>query len=374
MRYKNRMRLKTVCSAAALAAAAILVGCNTDSNPPLKPFITPPAAPATSPTAAATTQPTDVVAELSTLKITRADLDQFLYQSYGLRMLFDLVELDLAKATLNQSGGTLTPAEIATERQNIITGICKGDGSDAPDPSTYETLFTQFLQREHITRAEFDLKIVQTDAYLRKIVTPLVVGKMPEADVRRGFEALYGAKRAIADIELANVREAEIARGRLKTEPFERVAVDMSIDPQTAPTGGRWQPFSDQDPRVPQVIKDSAFSLEKGQVSDIIVDPDSHYHLIKVLDVIDPKLVKYEAVRDQVRKQLEDQLITLNMKKLREQLNTAMGGLKMDDPVLQDQWNAMIAQNEKQDSDREGARRKMNDSIPHPATQPGKNP
>ena len=309
----------------------------------------------------------DVVAELSTLKITRGDLDTLLYKTYGLQMLFDIVQLDLAKATLNQSGGKITAADIDNERQTIIEGICNANGN-GPDPSQYEALFTQFLQREHITRAEFDLKIVETDAYLRKIVTPLVVGKMPDADVHKGFDALYGAKREIEDIELANVREVAIARDRLKREPFEQVAVEMSIDPLTSASGGKWQPFSANDPRVTQVIKDNAFALEKGQVSDMIVDPDSHYHLIKVTDVIEPKLVKFDDVKDAVRTQLEDQLVTYNMKKLRENLRITTQALKFDDPILQQQWDALVEQASSKTTDREQARQKLNQVTTHPSS------
>jgi hypothetical protein len=361
MLYKNRMRRKALFSVSAATAALFLAGCNTDSTPPAKPLV---AAPAT-PLFTASTQPADVVAELSTLKITRSDLDDFLYKTYGLRMLFDLVELDLAKTTLQQSGGVVTPADIQAERQTIIANIC---GEDTP-PSRYEEVFSQFLDREHITRAEFDLKIIETDAYLRKIVTPLVVGKLPEQDVKLGFEQLYGSTREIEDIELANVREAEIARQRLKTEPFERVAVEMSIDQLTAASGGKWQPFSAQDPRVPQVIKDAAFSLQKGQVSDVILDPDSHYHLIKVVNVIEPKLVKYDDVKDEVREQLEAKLIDLDMKKLREELRIKrQQELKFDEPILSSQWDAIVEQATSRTSDRELARQKLNQTTTHPAS------
>ena len=363
--YKNRMRRNSFFSAIIATPALLFAGCNTDTNPasiqPAKPL----AAATTMPFGTATTQATDVVAELATLKITRADLDGFLYKAYGLRMLFDLVELDLAKATLLENGGTVTPADIQAERQTIIANIC---GEDTPR-ARYDEVFTQFLDREHITRAEFDLKIIETNTYLRKIVTPLVVGKLPEQDVKLGFDQLYGATREIEDIELANVREAAIARERLKTEPFERVAVEMSTDQMTASSGGKWQPFTSKDPRVPQVIKDTAFSLQKGQISDVIVDPNSHYHLIKLLNTIEPKLVKYEDVKDEVRKQLEAKLIELDMKKLRDELRIKrQQELKFDEPILGAEWDAIVDAATSKSSDRETARQKLNLSTTHPAS------
>jgi len=293
------------------------------------------------------------------LGIPRSELDSLLYESYGLRMMFDLVELNLAKSTLlAQQGKTLQPADVDRERQIIMTKMM----ADAA-PSDYDNLFDQFLQREHISRAEFEIKVVETDACLRKIIEPIVVGKIPEDKIHRAFDQLYGAKRIIADIELANVRDATRARERCRTEPFEKVAFDMSIDRATAVNGGVWPAFSSQSTEIPAVILQAAFTTDPNQISDIL-QTSTNCHIIKVLQAIPPKLVKYEDEKASVQKQLEDTLIEADIKRLREALTEkAQQQVQIDDPILKAQWNEMLAKSRARTSDPATIKKEMDDKL-----------
>ena len=223
-----------------------IAGCNSDPSPALAPVKASVESPNPIPPIPST-QPTQIVAQMQGVKVNKTELDSLLYDSYGLRMLFDIVELDLAKAMLTKQGKSLDPADVQRERQIILTKIC----GDAPQ-SSYEDLFNQFLEREHLSRAEFDLKVIQTNAALRKVVEPIILGKLTDATIKKGFEQLYGAKRQIADIEVANALRGQIALARLKTEPFEKVAQEMSIDNRTSAKGGVWPPFSAQTPWSPR--------------------------------------------------------------------------------------------------------------------------
>jgi hypothetical protein len=372
--------------AISLAAIAMigsaLIGCNTQPAapppPPIKQY--------------ASTQTADVVAQLEAQKFTRGELDELLYKSYGLRMLFDIVELRLAQNTLELKGLTITQADYDAERKHIIAGIRNEEGPpDGPANETPaakaarlqaydaegENLFHQFLEQQHITKAEFDVKVIQTDAILRKICTPIFVGKLSDETVHRAFEQLYGAKRKIADIELLNARDATIAAQRLKTEPFAQVAREMSVDPKTKDVGGEWEnTFTTQSNWVPQAIRDAAFAMNKGQISDFITE-ESRFHIIKVLDTIppDPKLVKFDDVKDAVRKQMEDQLILNGMKTLREELTEkARQELVFDEPVLKAEWDALLDEKLGKNRDRQSALNALNAQAAKAVTQPATAP
>lgn len=352
---------------AAVASVTILIaGCATTPHPAdstanpaatdtSKPILAAAMAPTTSPAFPAS-QPAEVVAELSTTKITKADLDKLLYQTYGLQMVFDLIELDLAKNTLLvQQNKTLQQADIDRERDIVFSQMFK-----KADKADYDSYFAQFLQKEKIKREEFDIRAIQTSACLRKIIEPLVIGKFSQASLRRGYEIMYGANRQIADITLGNVRDAAAARERIKTEPFEKVAREMSIDTATRDTGGLWAPFSAQSSQVSQVIIESAFSLDVGHVSDILQDGSS-FHLIKVIGVIDPKAARFEDVKADVQKQMEDKLIEKNMKELRQQLQAmAQQQIKFDDPILKAQWDQIIASQQPKSTDKNAVLQEMN--------------
>jgi parvulin-like peptidyl-prolyl isomerase len=355
--YKPFDFYQTVCSLIICAiGVAILAGCNGDQPRP-----TPPPLQAAAPS----TQPAITVAEMSTLKISKIDLDHLLYESYGLRMMFDLLELDLAKATLAQQGGKLLPQDVQRERQLFLQKI----GQDAPQ-SDWENLFQQALQQEHISNAEFDVKVLQTNACLRKIVEPIVINQIPDDKVRRAYEQLYGAKRRIADITLGNIREAQDALGLLQTESFAQVARDMSLDRETAARGGEWPAFSAQSHEIPDVIRNTAFSLEKNQVSATIVSGDK-YHLIKLLEIIPPKVVKYEDVKDYVRKQLENALIEADIKRLREELvNKTQALVQIDDPTLAAQWKELKDKASAKDTDHDGLAKQLDAEHRRAATNP----
>jgi hypothetical protein len=364
MRRLILSKLRVLAALTAVVLPVALTGCNTDPEPKPIASALPPLAPST--------QPVPVVAELAALKISRTDLDQLLYESYGLRMMFDLVELGLAKATLQQQGGTLTPADVQREREITLEGIC----GDAPK-AQYEDLFNQFLQQEHLSRSEFDLKIVQTNAVLRKIIEPLVIGKIPEDKVKRAFEQLYGAKRRIADITLGNVRDATVAHGLLKTEPFAQVAQEMSLDTETRANGGEWPPFSSKSQEIDPVILDAAFSLDPNQVSDILSARNGTFHIIKVVEVIppNPRIARYEDEKQSVRQELESRLIEADIKRLRQGLiEKAQQQVEIDDPILKAQWDEMVAKSTSQSVDRKSVGQQFDQQRQHAATQPSTMP
>jgi parvulin-like peptidyl-prolyl isomerase len=348
-------------STALAVIAAVSTGCEPPPPPLPANLATVAAQPA--PVVTPSSQPVDIVATLSTMNITRGDLDQLLYETYGLRMLFDLVERDLAKNTLEAAHIKIEPKDFVAERKIFMDNI-RGDNKETDD----ENLFEQLLQREHLTRAEFDVKVIQTGAYLRKLAASKVVGSISEAVLHRGFEMMYGEKRQIADIELNNVREAQTAAARIKTEEFGIVASDMSIDQQARPFGGKWAPFSANTQWIPQVIINAAFSMQKGQCSDILED-GGKFHIIKLIDIKEPTIVKYEDVKENVRKELEGRLIEIAMKQMREQLTLKAQQMHFVDPILKAQWNELVAK-QNATTDHQSALKKLNENTIHPATEP----
>ncbi len=327
--------------AVALAAVA-LAGCNETAPPSA--VVRPAAAPTTAPT---TAPAGPAVAHISGITVTRADLDGVLYRAYGIDLLTRLVEVDLAKQALAQKGLTVTPADVADERRRAMEGLF---GADKDHPENFDSDFAQLKSREHLTDTQFDL-LMQSRAMLRKLAHPQVAGQVPESSVRQAFGILYGENRVISDITVQNaVEAAEVHRRLAAGEAWPMVVREMSIDVRTRdvhpPQGqpGQWPPFSAKTPGVPDAIMKEAFALTVGQVSAEPIVEGQRYHLIKLLDVIPPKVVKYDDVKADVRRQVEDQLEEQFITALREQIKRAtVANLQLDDPALQQSWDAMIA-------------------------------
>ncbi len=279
------------------------------------------------------------MAHIGGITIGRDELDRVLYRSYGINLLADLVELDLATHALAQKGLTVDDADVAAERQRSL-----GKMFAEAKPEDYDRLFTQLKAEKHLTDAEFDLGF-RTTATLRKLAHPQVRGQVSDASVRQAFGILYGENRVIADIAVQNLLGvAQVQRRVAAGEPFGAVARAMSTDVRTRDNNGEWPPFSINTPGVPPALLKEAFALKVDQVSPEPIVEASRYHVIKLLAVLPPKIVKYDDVKADVRKQVEDQLEQTFINQLRDQLRQAtLAGLQIDDPTLKQSWDAMIA-------------------------------
>lgn len=317
------------------AAVACVAGCQSSQGPSEHDIISKVnnAGPATTPG-----RDDPGVARLNGITVTRSSLDDLLYRSYGVGILANLVELDLAKQTLAQKGLTLTDADVAAERQRSMERFFPNE-----KPENYDQDFKQLKAEKHLTDVEFDLGF-QTTAALRKIARPLVQPQVNDDAVRRAYGLLYGENRRIADIRVDNVVQVAQVQDALKTQPFDLVAKTRSNDPRTRERGGQWPPFSAKTPGVPTVVMEAAFGMKVGEVSkEPLVDGDQ-YHVIKLLEVVPPKVVNYDQVKDSVRQQVLDSLEQQAINMLRKQLQqAAISGIVIDDPTLKRAWDAMLA-------------------------------
>jgi parvulin-like peptidyl-prolyl isomerase len=361
--FPNRARRAALITAGGL----LLAGC---PDPNIAPSHSP--APEEHPVVPATTGPSSsaVVATIEDMSISQSDLDAVMNEAYGLKMLFELVELDLGKKALQEKGMTLTPTDVDRERELIFSRIFNGAARES-----WETLLQQFLDQQKLTRTEFDIKIIQTRACLRKIVEPQVRGKIPELAIHRGFRQMFGAKMRIRDIELPDLAAVAQARNRLLSEPFDQVAKEMSTDLRTRDRGGEWEPFAVQDASIPEVIRDTAFSINVGDVSgDLQVGV--HYHIIKVIEAIDPKLVTFEQERATVTQVMEDRLIDDSIHKMQLTLQqVAEAQINIDDPGMKKQWDALLG-GQKKTLDRTEVSRRIESQRPttFPTTSPVTSP
>jgi foldase protein PrsA len=320
------------------------------------------------------TQPTGrIIARVNGEPITTDDLDKPLYEAYGLNVLLNLVQFDLARQQADRTGITISPEDIKREEQLTVDKMFGNNAGPNAD-----SLLDEFLAQQHISRPEFNL-VIQTNAYLRKLALPMVNNTITDNDLKLAFGALYGETAKVRDIRLANPREVAEAKRRLAGgESFEQVARELSRDPITAPLGGEMPPFSRQSMAVPQVFREAAFSLSPGQVSDTI-EADGAYHLIQMVQRIPAVGVKFEDVKGAVRQALLDQRVQLMMTQLRNQFRqTALETLEIDDPVLHGQFIKRVNHQDTEIHDRKKIEQQLakehatTKSAEPPATMPSR--
>ena len=321
-----------------------------------------------------------VVAKIGEISITMDQVEKPLLEGYGLNILLNVIQREIAKDTAARRGVKVTPEDIQQERDQTIERMFKDSNEKMQDKIAAARLkgqneeaakladqmrkdtaqaFDQLLQEKHLSMAEFDI-VNETNAYLRKIAEPMLAGKITDDALQEAFKALYGEKVKCRHIQCANLAEIQQAKDRLAAgEPFAKVAQEMSRNSGTGPLGGELPPFSLQFQNLPQAFKDAAFALKVGQVSEI-VQAEGAYHLILLEGRIPPKAVKFEDVKESLRADLMDKATQATVKQLRQQLaDQAIAGLSITDPVMKAQWADKLAKRDAAIKSREGMRDQM---------------
>lgn len=380
----NRVNI-SVC---ALVLVSALYGCKTN-EPTFNPqTISTPA----SPTPAPQSSPNEVLATINEDSITLGQLEPILMQAYGLDILIDFVQRDLAQQQAVQLQIVVTPQDVANERALTLVmlkreahGLRELDSSTQPanddlTPAEASQLLDQMLTQEHLTRTEFDL-IIEINAYLRKIAEPTVLNQMTDEAVRRQFNALYGERVVVHYIVCKTMNGvADVRRDLAAGKSFEDVARARSQDQRTAASGGELPPFTLQDNSIPDVFRQTAFFLKKGQVSDPL-QLNGFIYIIKLMDRIPPAHAKYEDYKDAVRQDLYEKTVQAAMAVMRQKLwKMAQDNMEIKDPELQRQWEALLARRNGNVRDMQEIRRDMDRehaaaaTQPTPATQPATEP
>ena len=348
------------------AGTAVLIGGCAENAPPA-PAVQPPIHSTANPTAA-TTQSAEPVAIVNGKPIARDQLVKPLVESYGLNLLLQIIQLELSRQDAAKAGVSVTPADIRNERAIMLKGFF-------PDAETgdYDQLLAQLLKQQAITPPQWEI-LLETNAGLRKMAAPICAGKITDENIRQAFDVQYGGMVRIRDIQISNLAEAQEVKRRLTTgEKFEDVARTMSRDPRIAALGGEWPPFSAKSTTVSDVIKQQAFGLKVGEVSDTL-NTEGVFHVIKVEERLAPKLAKFDdPTRESLRTALMDGLVQNTMKILRNQLAAeAMQPniMQIKDPELKRQFDQKVDEHKQVAQEEENARRQQTVKRLFPSTAP----
>lgn len=268
-------------------------------------------------------------------EIKFSEVRDLLLKAYGLNATLNVVQLKLAQAEVRKRNLNVSPADVKSEVDETLAQMFPDAGANE-----YPNLLSQLLQRQKLSRAEFDL-IMEINANLRKIASSQLEPEVKEEVLREAYNALYGETVRVRHIALANLQEVAEAKRRLAGgTPFEVLAKEMSKNALTRDLGGELPPFSRASTDVAQSFKDVAFGMKEGEVSDA-VQAEGYYHLIQVIRKIPPKAVKFEDVKDGIARDLRRKATDAAVKQFRASLgDEAVRTLKFMNADLNQQWNA----------------------------------
>jgi len=309
------------------------------------------------PTVVSNFDPKIVVAKVNGTPITVGDVYRPMMEAYGLQFMLHLTQLELARERGMAMGLKIGPEDIAAERQRTVEAafkdmidIDKVPGSEAEKTAfadrEYARLLDQLLEMKRISKPEFNLAM-ETGAWLWKIASTQVQGRVSDKDVEEAFKIKYGEKVKVRHIELRNMREVAEALRRLTEEkqPFEKVAADMSLDEKSKNFGGSLRPFSRAEVMWPKEFKEAAFALANPGDLSAPISIGETIHILKLDAKVPPNsVVKFEDHREILRQEIYNLMTQARVKQLRDEIAMEAGkALQIEDPLLRKQYNERMA-------------------------------
>ena len=236
-----------------------------------------------------------------------------LLEAYGLRFAEILISNVIVQQEAQRRKITVTPADIAAENNHAIENIF---GKQLPANQRQKAL-ENLLQKRGIPPGLWRT-IIHRNALLRKMVEPQV--KITEEMVKNEYISRYTEKVQIRHIQLATISDAQKILKMLNSgNDFDKLARRYSTNTQSASRGGLLPPFTRNDKTIPAAIRETAFSLSEGQISGIVQAGDS-FHILKLERRFLPPPTDYEKVKDRLRREIRERIITRLQSKLLAEL------------------------------------------------------
>ena len=263
----------------------------------------------------------DAVALVNGHPIAREELIDVLLDAHGVEVLQQLIILRVAKQETRERALRVTKADVDAEFQSSLDRIAANAGmsrEEATQQNKREAL-RQVLDERGISMAEFIIGM-ERNAHLRKLVEKDL--RITEETLREEFARRYGARVVVRHIQIdqrdgRGLNEALelLARG----SDFADVARQLSKNPETAARGGEMEPFTFDDPEIPAALREGAFSLKEGGVSNPVL-VGQFFHILKLERRIPADQAHFKEKRAELEQGIRERAIPQAMAKLATEL------------------------------------------------------
>ncbi len=255
------------------------------------------------------------IARVNDVPISRQRVADILINAFGVDTLELLIRLELARKRADLDGITVSSADVRVEYDRALREIASPivpENETQLDHDNAERVLETMLARNHLSKAQFMIRIEQ-NAYLRKLAERSVV--VDDRLLAAEYERAYGERVRIRHMQLNSLSEVTEVRTRLaEGADFELLIAKYSRNNVTATAGGLLPAFS-RDDDVPPLLRDAAFALGEGRISNPIHEEGS-YHLIRLEQRIAASSVPIDEVRDELRVRLRRRLIDARMRQI----------------------------------------------------------
>jgi foldase protein PrsA len=272
--------------------------------------------------------------------LSRARVIDLLMQSHGIAAMQQLILLDLAKQETARRGFKVQPSEVTEEFNLSLNKIATAaSGGEPIDEASKRKALDALLEQKGLSLSEFMVGM-ERNAHLRKIVESEL--KIDEAVLREEFSRTYGERVVARHIQISASDPkslSDVIEQLNQRRDFGELARKFSSNSDTAAAGGELPPFSFDEPAIPAVLREAAFSMQPGEVSAPI-RIDSWFHILKLEQRIAPEGVRFEDVRATVQQRYMDRVVNQEMTRLAVEL-FRKAEIRIIDPRLREKFEEL---------------------------------
>ena len=197
----------------------------------------------------------------------------------------------------------------------MVSDLAKKEGLDKKPEikEQIQYLSDTFLEQEYMIRA-IGKEAVVTDEEVKRFYDANEKGFLAPEQVRARHILIRVPSDASGEERKKAREKIDGVGGRIrKGEDFARLAAELSEDSNSRMNGGDLGFFTKGQMAKP--FEEAAFSLKPGQVSGV-VETEFGYHLIKVEEHQEARMVTFDAVKEQIRGRLRGEATRLKGEEL----------------------------------------------------------
>ena len=249
-------------------------------------------------------------------QITLRELAEECVARHGQETLEGMISRKILELACQRQGIAVTEKDIDQEiARAAATGVkSKPDGS--PDVAAWLELVTK--------KQGVPLEVYRNDAVWPSVALKKLVGKkveVTEEDIRRGYEANYGARVRCLAIVLNDQRHAqqvfEMARRDNTAKHFGELATQYSVEPGSKALAGEVPPIKKYGGQP--ILEEEAFKLKPGELSGIIQVGDK-FIILRCEGYTKLLNVEFAQVRNDIYEDLLEKKLRLAMAECFEKL------------------------------------------------------
>lgn len=181
-------------------------------------------------------------------------------------------------------------------------------------------------------KSVLDEEGVTIDLYIRDAVWPSVALKklvedkvqVTQDDLNKGFESNYGPRAEVLAIVVSNQRVAEDvwneARKNLSEQFFGELAAKYSIEPVSRSNYGKVPPIRKHSGQP--TLEKAAFEINAGDISSVVAVGEQYVVMYKQ-GLSNPVVKDFQAVRDELLKEITEKKLRVQMQDRLDQLLTS---------------------------------------------------